>query len=217
MIDKIKWTTHINKTVNYSYAKNRLVGHPCRIDALIRKYPATATGLTFDLNDFVSTWVKMTEKIFDSAFLARLALALRAVEQEALEADDPQPLDAEDYETIYTAFEESGGDPAAARKQIAATKECRDQAFSQILQFVSNLYDAGPVEGLGDEELKDMTRDAFDATACWMEDVEMHNLRIMRESPLQILLKTHHRLNEAMLDMHDQVLWPLARRISPKH
>jgi hypothetical protein len=158
----------------------------------------------------------MTEKIFDSAFLGRLALITGALEQEGLEANDPHPLDAGDYETIYTAYEESGGDPAVAKKRIALTKERRDQAFGQILQFVSDQYGCGPIERLGDRSLKDLARDAFHATECWMDEVEMHASVATRGSPLQLLLKTHYQLNEAMLDMHDQILWPIAKRIFPE-
>lgn len=158
----------------------------------------------------------MTEKIFDSAFLGRLAVITGALEQEGLEANDPQPLDAKDYETIYTAYAESGGDPAAARKRIALTRERRDQAFGQILQFVSDQYGCGPIERLGDRSLKDLARDAVDATECWTDDVEMHAGPATRGSPLQLLLKTHYQLNEAMLDMHDEILWPIAKRIYPE-
>jgi len=158
----------------------------------------------------------MTEKVFDSAFLGRLALITGALEQEGLEANDPQPLDARDYETIYTAYEESGGDPAAARKRIALTKARRDQAFGQILQFVSDQYGCGPIERLGDRSLEDLARDAFHATECWMDEVEMHAATATRGSPLQLLLKSHYQLNEAMIEMHDEILWPIAKRIFPE-
>lgn len=158
----------------------------------------------------------MTEKNFDHTFLSRLALTLRALEQEELEASDPQPLAPEDYEAIYTAYEESGGDPATAKERIAVAREQRDQALSRILQFVSDQYGLGPVERLDEKKLKDVARDAFHATEFWTEDVEMHSTTATRESPLQILLKTHYQLNESMLDMHDEILWPLAKRISPE-
>ena len=158
----------------------------------------------------------MTEKNFDDTFLSRLALTLRALEQEELEGRDPQPLGPEDYDAIYTAFEESGGDPAAAKEQIAVVREQRDQALSRIVQFVSDHYGLGPIERLDDKRLKEVARDAFHATEFWMEEVEMHNAAATRESPLQILLKTHYQLNESVLDMHDEILWPLAKRISPE-
>jgi hypothetical protein len=34
-------------------------------------------------------------------------------------------------------------------------------------------------------------------------------------NPLQVFLETHYRLNAAMLDLHDRILWPIARRIYP--
>jgi hypothetical protein len=157
----------------------------------------------------------MTEKNFDDTFLSRLALTLRALEQEELEASDPHPLEPEDYEAIYTAYKESGGDPAAAKKQIAIVREKRDQALSRILQFVSDQYGLGPVERLDDKKLEAVARDAFHATEFWTEEVEMHNVAATRGSPLQVLLRTHYQLNESMLDMHDEILWPLAKRISP--
>ena len=158
----------------------------------------------------------MTEKNFDHAFLSRLALTLRALEGEELEAGDPQPLAPEDYEAIYTAYEESGGDPATAKQQITIAREQRDQALSRILQFVSDEYCLGPIERLDDKKLKDVARDAFHATEFWTEDVEMHGTAATREGPLQILLKTYYQLNESMLDMRDEILWPLAKRISPE-
>ena len=158
----------------------------------------------------------MTEKIFDNAFLSRLATVLAGLAQEGLELNDPQPLDAKDYESIYTAFAESGGDPAAAKKQIALTQERRDQAFGHILQFVSDEYGCGPVERLGDRSLKDLVRDAFDATECWRDEVEAQAEPATQRSPLQLLLRTHYQLNEAMFDMHDEILWPLAKRIFPE-
>jgi hypothetical protein len=159
----------------------------------------------------------MTEKNFDHTFLSRLALTLRALEQEELEARDPHPLAPEDYEAIYTAYAESGGNPATAKEQIAIVREQRDQALSRILQFVSDQYGLGPVERLDDKKLKVVARDAFHATEFWTEEVEMHNEAATRGSPLQVLLKTHYQLNESMLDMHDEILWPLAKRISPEN
>lgn len=159
----------------------------------------------------------MAEKIFDETFLGRLAVTIRAFEQEELDANDPHPLDPEDYEAIYTAYEESGGDPAAAKEQIAVAREQRDQALGRILQFVSDQYGFGPIEHLDDDKLKTVARDAFDATECWMEEVEMRPGPAAPHSPLCILLKTHYQLNESMLDLHDEILWPIAKRISPRH
>ncbi len=158
----------------------------------------------------------MTEKIFDEIFLGRLAIAIKAAEQDEPEPNDPQPLEPQDYDAIYTAYEESGGDPAAARKLIAIARERRDQALSRIVQFVSDQYGLGPVEHLDDEKLRQVARDARDATACWMEDVEMQPGPAKQESPLRTLLKSHYQLNESMLNMHDEILWPIARRISPR-
>jgi hypothetical protein len=158
----------------------------------------------------------MSAKIFDDAFQTRLAVTIRAVEQEALEPNDPQPLEAEDYEAIYDAYQESGGDPIAARKQIAGARAQCDQAFSRILQFIADQYGFGAIEGLGDDALKDVARDGVNAAECWMEDVEMHDRAAKRDGPLQLLLKTHYQFNEAMFDMRDEILWPLVKRISPR-
>jgi hypothetical protein len=158
----------------------------------------------------------MTEKNFDDVFLSRLALTLRALEGEELEANDPQPLEPEDYEAIYTAYAESGGDSATAKAQIAIARKQRDQALGRILQFVSDQYGLGAVERLDDKKLKDVARDAFHATEFWTEEVEMHSQTAICGSPLQVLLRTHYQLNESMLDMHDTILWPLAKRIYPE-
>jgi hypothetical protein len=156
----------------------------------------------------------MNEKSFDSAFLARLAQAMGTIAQEAAEANDPAPLQADDYDTIYAAYEESGGDPAVAKQRLGYAREQCDQALGRILQYIADQYGMGPVESLDRRELADIARDAFDATECWLEDVEMHACRVPLHSPLQVLLETHCRLNEALLALHDEVLWPIARRIS---
>lgn len=158
----------------------------------------------------------MTEQNFDDVFLSRLALTLRGLEQEELEANDPQPLEPEDYEAIYTAYAESGGDSATAKARIAIVRKQRDQALSRILQFMSDQYGLGPVERLDDKKLKDVARDAFHATEFWTEEVEMQSEAATCGSPLQVLLRTHYQLNESMLDMHDTILWPLAKRIYPE-
>ena len=158
----------------------------------------------------------MTERIFDQSFLDRLARTLRALEQEELDANDPHPLEPEDYEAIYSAYADSGGDPVSAKEQIGVARERRDQALGRIVQFVSDQYGFGPIERLDDRELSVVTRDASDAAARWMEDVEMHHGPTTQPSPLRILLKSHYQLSETMLDMHDAILWPLAKRISPE-
>jgi len=159
----------------------------------------------------------MAEKIFDSAFLSRLALAIKAVEQDDVEPDSNnlQPLEPEDYEAIYTAYAESGGDAASARLQLVSVRERRDQALGHILQYVSDQYGFGRVEDLDDQKLEGVARDALGATACWMEEVEMQSRPAVRATALRDLLKAHHRLCESMLDLHDEILWPIAKRISP--
>jgi hypothetical protein len=157
----------------------------------------------------------MSEKHFDAAFLSRLTLAMRAVAQEAPEANDPEPLLAEDYEAIYTAYAESGGDTPAAKQQIAAARERCDQALGRILQYIADQYAAGPVELLDDRALADVARDTFHATEHWLDEVEMLDRSATPHNPLQAFLQAHYRLNEAMLALHDQILWPIARRISP--
>ncbi len=159
----------------------------------------------------------MTDKIFDQAFLARLSLAVKSVERDGLKPTDPAPLSPEDYAVIYTAYAESGGDPAAAKELLGAASERCDQALARILQFIADQYHFGPIEELGDDKLLDLARDAVEATERWMNDVELHDAPPARENQLRILLKTHYRLSEAQLDLHDRILWPLARWISPEH
>ncbi len=157
----------------------------------------------------------MTEKNFDAAFLDRLALAMRAIERERADANEPEPLAAADYEIIYAAFEENGGDAAHAKALIAAAREQCSQALGRILQYIADQYSAGPVECLAQQPLEDLARDAFDATESWLDDVEMLGRAVTPQNPLQVFLATHCRLNAAMLELHDRILWPIARRISP--
>lgn len=159
----------------------------------------------------------MAEKIFDGAFLSRLALAIKAVEQNAAEPDSNnlQPLESEDYEAIYTAYAESGGDAASARLQLASVREQRDQALGHILQFVSDQYGFGRIEDLDDQKLEGVARDALGATACWMEEVETQSRPAVRATALRALLKAHYRLCESILELHDEILWPIAKKISP--
>ena len=157
----------------------------------------------------------MTEKIFDEAFLNRLGIAMRAIAQEAAEANDPDPLQSEDYDVIYAAYAESGGDPIDAKQRIAVAKACCVQAFGRILQHIADQYSAGPVEQLAERPLIDIARDAHIATETWQDEVAMHDRRFAPWNGFQLLLDTHYRLNEALLDLHDHILWPIARRISP--
>ena len=157
----------------------------------------------------------MTEKNFDAAFLSRLALAMRAIERERADANEPEPLAPADYETIYAAFEENGGDAAGAKEQIAAARERCSQALGRILQHIADQYGAGPVEYLEYQPLEDLARDAFDATENWLDEVEMLGRTVTPRNPLQVFLAAHCRLNEAMLELHDRILWPIARRIEP--
>ena len=154
------------------------------------------------------------KRVSNSAFLARVAQAMGMIKQEAAEANDPAPLQAEDYDAIYAAYEESGGDSGVAKQRLGCAREQCDQALGQILQYIADQYGMGPVEKLDRRELADIARDAFDATENWLDDVEMHACRVTLHSPLQVLLEAHCRLNEALLALHDEVLWPIARRIS---
>jgi hypothetical protein len=156
----------------------------------------------------------MNEKRFTAAFLARLARAMAAIAQEAVEATDPAPLLAEDYDAIYAAFEESGGDSAAAKQRLGGAREQCDQALGRILQYIADQYGMGPVERLDRRALTDIARDAFDATENWLDEVEMRGSRVTPHSPLQALLEAHCRLDAALLALHDEILWPIARRIS---
>jgi hypothetical protein len=158
----------------------------------------------------------MAGKIFDGAFLSRLALAIKAVEHDDAETESGglQPLAPEDDETIYTAYAESGGDVASAKRQLASAREQRDQALGRVLQFVSDRYGFGPIEDLDDEKLEEVARDALGATVCWMEGVEMQSGPAVRASTLRALLRAHYQLYESMLNLHDEILWPIAKRIS---
>lgn len=156
----------------------------------------------------------MNEKRFDAAFLARLAHAMAAIAQEAAEAADPAPLQVEDYDAIYTAYEESGGDSAIARQRLGCAREQCDQALGRILQYIADQYGMGPVERLNRRALMDIARDGFDATENWLDEVEMRGCRVTPHSPLHALLEAHCRLNAELLALHDEILWPIARRIS---
>ena len=159
----------------------------------------------------------MSERKFDKPFLARLERAMSAIAQEAAEGDDgsdPRPLDAKDHEAIYAAYAESGGDPAVAKQRLALARKQCDQALARILQCIADQYGIGPVEQLDERGLADIARDAFAATENWLDDVEMGGGLAKPPNPLQVLLETHCRLHEALVALHDQVLWPIARRIS---
>jgi GAF domain-containing protein len=155
----------------------------------------------------------MNEKSFDPAFLARLAQTMGAIAQEAAEAADPAPLQAEDYDAIYAAYEDGGGDSAAAKQRLGCAREQCDQALARILQYIADQYGMGPVESLEKRMLADVARDAFDATEYWLDEVVMHTCQVTPHGPLQTLLEAHCRLNDALLALHDEILWPIARRI----
>lgn len=157
----------------------------------------------------------MAEKIFDNAFLSKLALVTKTVEQDDAEAESNNLLEPDDYEAIYTAYTERGGDAASARLQLARIREQRDQAFGRILQFVSDEYGFGRIEDLDDQKLEAVARDALGAAVRWMEEVETQTRPTVRVTALRALLKRHYRLCESMLDLHDEILWPIAKRISP--
>jgi hypothetical protein len=157
----------------------------------------------------------MSQKKFTAAFLSRLALVMLAIEREQSNADDPEPLQPEDYEAIYAAYRESGGDPSVVKKRMAAAREQCSQALGRILQYIADRYDAGPVERLDDRALEAIARDAFEASENWCNEVAMADRVIASQSPLQALLESHYRLNEALLDLHDHILWPIAKQISP--
>jgi hypothetical protein len=157
----------------------------------------------------------MTEKHFDEAFLVRMALAMRAIMLEAAEANDPEPLQAEDYEAIYAAYAESGGDSVAAKQRIGAARERCSQALGRILQHIADQYGVGPIERLDDQPLADIARDAHLATETWLDEVAMGDRAVTPRTALQVFLDAHYRLNEALLDLHDHILWPIARRIAP--
>ena len=156
----------------------------------------------------------MNEKGFDAVFLTRLALAKAAIAQEAAEATDPEPLYAEDYDAIYAAYEEIGGDSDAAKLRLGCARQDCDQALARILQYIADQYGMGPVERLDRRTLTNIARDAFDATENWLDEVEMRACRVTLHTPLQVLLEAHCRLDAALLALHDEILWPIARRIS---
>jgi len=145
----------------------------------------------------------INETVFGAPFLARLALAMAAIAQEAAEATDPEPLHAEDYDAIYAAYEENGGDSNAARQRLGRARQECNQAFARILQYIADQYGMGPVAA-------NVSR----ATENWLDEVEMRACRITLHTPLQALLEAHCRLDEALLALHDEILWPIARRIS---
>lgn len=155
-----------------------------------------------------------SEKSFDAVFLARLARTMAMIAQEAADGTDPVPLLAEDYDAIYAAYEEYGGDPSVAKQRLGCAREQCNQALGRILQYIADQYGMGPVERLDRRTLTDIARDAFEATENWQDKVEMRGCRVTPHSPLQILLEARCRLDEALLALHDEILWPIARRIS---
>jgi hypothetical protein len=157
----------------------------------------------------------MAPQFFDDGFLGRLAVAIGAVEQEKSGGGGQRSLTADDYEAIYVAYAESGGDADSARRQIASARGECDQALGRIAQSVSDLYGSGPIERLTADGLQDVTRDAVDASDTWTEQVETRGARNRRENPFQALLETHRTLTAAMQAMQDDILWPLAGRIFP--
>jgi hypothetical protein len=156
----------------------------------------------------------MKEKTFDNAFLARLALAVKAVERERANPAELGHLETgEQEEAIYIAYEERGGDSAAAKKQLAAAGERCDQAFGRILQFIADQYDSGPIDRAADATLLDLTHDGLDAAERWGEHLEAHDAAVAGESVLRSLLSAHRQSEEAKRNLHDDLLWPLATRI----
>jgi hypothetical protein len=162
------------------------------------------------------SFMKKSSKKFDSTFLARLDLMMQFVERERAEFDDLVLLDEEYYDAILSAYEDAGGDSVTARREIALAKESRDQALSRVLQYISNKYLFGPIECLGHKKFTVIAFDAFDAIQYWIEEVEMDGSSETKKGPFQVLLKEHYRLNEAMLDRRDLILWPVAKRIIDK-
>ena len=156
----------------------------------------------------------MNEKSFDPVFLARLAQTMGAIVQEAANATDPAPLQAADYDAIYAAYEDNGGDSAIAKQRLGCAREQCDQALGRILQYIADQYGMGPVESLDRRMLAEVARDAFDATEYWLDEVEMHTRRVTPLGTLQRLLEAHCRLNDALLALQEEILWPIARRIS---
>lgn len=156
----------------------------------------------------------MNEKSFDPVFLARLARTMGAIAQEAAETNNPASPQAADYDAIYAAYEDSGGDSAAAKQRLGCAREQCVQALGRILQYIADQYGMGPVESLDKRMLADVARDAFDATEYWLDEVKMHTCRVTLHSPLQRLLEAHCRLNDALFALQEEILWPIARRIS---
>ena len=159
----------------------------------------------------------MSDKIFDRAFLNRLAQAMDEIERELAGTGERGLPEAPDDEAIYRAYQEHGGNPAAAKEQLAAARESCVEAFGRILQFISNQFAYGAIENLDDATLHDLTRDGYEATDNWLQHVARLDTPTTSENLLQALLKTHQQLEDAHRAMHDELLWPVARRIFPKN
>ena len=159
----------------------------------------------------------MIDKRFDHVFLARLALTMEAVEHELWGAADPGMTGMVEDEAIYIAYQERGGNPLAAKAQLAAARKGCVAAFGRILQFISDQYGYGAVESLPDPILKELTRDGYEAAENWLERDEAPDAPEAPDNLLRILLNTHCQLEEAKRAMHDELLWPIARRIFPKN
>jgi hypothetical protein len=159
----------------------------------------------------------MSDKSFDRVFLDRLALTIDAIERELTGIGERGSPGGPDDEAIYRAYQERGGNPAAAKEQLAAARESCVEAFGHILQFISNQFHYGAIERVDDATLQELTRDGYEAVDNWHQHVAMLDVPAPPENRLRVLLKTHQQLEDAHRAMHDELLWPVARRIFPKN
>jgi len=155
----------------------------------------------------------MTEKTFGDGVLGRLAIAIEHAQRERLEAADLESASAQD-EAIYRAYQEGGGDVAAAKRQLAASQDECKQTFGRVVQFISDQYGFGPLEQTSDATLGSLVQDGLEACANWTACVDVHEGSTVPVNPLRLLLDAYHAAEKSERDMHEEIFWPVVKRVS---
>lgn len=155
----------------------------------------------------------MTERIFSARLISRLALAITDVQQASVEAADLEASDAQDA-AIYRAYQESGGDAAGAKRQLAAAQEACEQIFGRVVEFIADRYGLGPLEQMSDSTLRNLTEDGLEACTNWTDYIDEHKGSTVCASPLRLLLGAYHAAEKRQRDMHEEIFWPVVKRVS---
>ncbi len=157
--------------------------------------------------------IAVTEKIFDDFVLGRLAVAIEDAQQEQVEGSDLESSSAQD-EAICRAYQESGGDPAAAKRQLTVAEGQCKQAFGRVVQFIADQYGFGSLEQMSDATLKNLTQDGLEVCANWAVFVDAHEVSSVDFNPLRLLLDAYHAAEKSERDMHAEIFWPVVKRVS---